>query len=105
MASAEANATKVFSRWLRNDLKNRCQRGIFPISRHRFIALCRNAKIDPEIRSALVGPQIIILATDTASAIFLRILEAEIKKTSLPPSMQNSYFSLQSNFLAYGDGM
>jgi len=86
--SRGGNATKVLSRWLRNDLKitdpNVASSHSF---RHRFITLCRNAKIDPEIRNALVGHSNNHISDRYGERHFLQILEAEITKISLPRGM------------------
>lgn len=86
--SRGGNATKVLSRWLRNDL-NITDPSIASSHsfRHRFVTLCRNAKIEAEIRHALVGHSNNHISDRYGESYLLQILSAEIEKIPSPPGL------------------
>ena len=79
--SRGGNATKVLGRWLRNDLHITDDDVVSSHSfRHRFITLCRNARVDSEIRSAIVGHSNNHISDRYGEEHYLNVVFKELKK-------------------------
>jgi integrase len=86
--SRGGNATKVLSRWLRNDLQiNDVDLASSHSFRHRFITLCRNARVDSEIRNAIVGQSNNHISDRYGEERYISVSAKEIRKIKTLPEL------------------